>query len=71
MTLRSYDEGYDDACAAMKAEVERLRAAIARIDGINDNPAHYNAEINAVCDTVLRPHLNEQVTPPNPVIASP
>jgi len=41
----------------MALENRRLRAAIQRIDGINDNPAHYNAEINAVCDTILRPHL--------------
>jgi len=41
---------------ALKAEVEieRLMAAIWRIDGINDNPAHYNPEINAVCDSILR-----------------
>lgn len=36
-----------------------LRVAIQRIDGINDNPAHYNSEINAVCDEILRPHLIE------------
>jgi len=36
------------------AEIERLRAALRRIDGINDNPACYNVEINAVLDEVLR-----------------
>ena len=38
---------------------ERLTAAIQRIDGINDNPANYNVEINAVCDTILRPALKD------------
>jgi hypothetical protein len=37
------------------AEIERLRAALRRIDGINDNPACYNAEINEVLDRILRP----------------
>jgi hypothetical protein len=36
------------------AEIAKLFAAIQRIDGINDNPAHYNPEINAVCDSILR-----------------
>jgi hypothetical protein len=39
------------------AEIERLRAAIQRIDGLNDNPARFNFEINKVCDEILRPHL--------------
>lgn len=39
------------------AEIARLLTAIKRIDAINDNPAHFSAEINAVCDTILRPHL--------------
>jgi hypothetical protein len=38
-----------------QAENERLRAAISRIDAINDNPAHFNSEINEVCDKILRP----------------
>jgi hypothetical protein len=29
-------------------EIERLREAIQRIDGINDNPAIYNPDIEAV-----------------------
>lgn len=45
----------------LQRKIERLRAAISRIDAINDNPSCFNAEINAVCDTVLRPHLNEQI----------
>ena len=32
----------------LKTEIERLTAAIQRIDGINDNPAHYNPGIEAV-----------------------
>lgn len=36
------------------AKIEQLTAAIQRIDGINDNPAHYNPDINAVCDSILR-----------------
>lgn len=41
-------------------EIDRLRAAINRIDAINDNPADFNSEINAVCDSILRPHLTQQ-----------
>ena len=37
--------------------ISRLHIAIQRIDGINDNPAHYNPEINAECDRILRPEL--------------
>lgn len=29
-------------------EIERLRAALKRIDGLNDNPSVYNADIDAV-----------------------
>jgi hypothetical protein len=43
----------------LRADNERLTAAIQRIDGINDNPAHYNSEINAVCDPILRPELSK------------
>lgn len=38
-------------------EIEKLRLAILRIDAINDNPARFNVEINAVCDGILRPEL--------------
>jgi len=38
------------------AEIERLMAAITRIDAINDNPACFNSEINDVCGAILRPH---------------
>jgi len=38
-------------------DFERLRNAIQRIDGINDNPAHFNKAINDVCNTILRPEL--------------
>lgn len=43
------------------AEIERLYAAVRRIDAINDNPAHFNVEINEVCDSILRPHLSSAV----------
>ena len=39
------------------AEIERLYAALQRIDAINDNPADFNSEINAVLDEILRPDL--------------
>ncbi len=38
----------------MRARIERLQAALRRIDGINDNPACYNPSINEVCDEILR-----------------
>jgi hypothetical protein len=34
-----------------------MLAVIKRIDGINDNPADFNTEINAECDRILRPEL--------------
>jgi len=40
-----------------EAENERLMAAIWRIDGINDNMANYNSDINAVTEPILRPEL--------------
>jgi len=42
-------------------EIERLLNAIKRIDGINDNPAHFNKAINDVCNTILRPELVDNV----------
>jgi hypothetical protein len=39
---------------ASEQEVERLRAAIQRIDGINDNPAIYNPDIEAVVSTIYK-----------------
>jgi hypothetical protein len=41
-------------------EIEWLRAALQRIDGINDNPACYNVDINAVLDRILRPGLEQK-----------
>jgi NAD(P)H-dependent FMN reductase len=35
-------------------EVKRLRAAVQRIDGINDNPAIYNPDIEAVVSTIYK-----------------
>lgn len=43
----------------LKAENERLLTAIRRIDAINDNPYHFNSEINAECDKILRPELSK------------
>lgn len=40
--------------------IERLMNAIQRIDGINDYPANYSPGINAVCDEILRPHLESK-----------
>ena len=37
------------------ARLKQMEEAIRRIDGINDNPAHYNPDINTVCDPILRP----------------
>ncbi len=34
-------------------EIERLKVALQRIDGINDNPAIFNADIEAVLRSVL------------------
>lgn len=47
------------AIGARDREIERLLTAIKRIDAINDNPACYNAEINKVCDKILRPELKD------------
>ncbi len=44
----------------LEGQIERLMSAIERIDAINDNPARFNSEINAVCDAILRPHLDQQ-----------
>lgn len=41
--------------AELTVEVNRLRAALHRIDGLNDNPAVYNPDI----DTVLREVLTQ------------
>jgi chromosome segregation ATPase len=40
--------------ADAQAEIGRLRAAIQRIDRINENPADHDSEINAICDSILR-----------------
>lgn len=34
-----------------------LETAVRRIDAMNDNPADFNAEINGICDAILRPYL--------------
>jgi hypothetical protein len=58
---QSIDWQRDAEIAKAKKDIliERLTNAIRRIDGINDNPATYNAEINAVCDPILR-HLESK-----------
>ncbi len=48
-------EGARAENASLAEEVATLFEAIQRIDGINDNPSHFNVEINAVCDRILRP----------------
>ena len=58
-SAQRWHEKYKEA----QAEIEKLFAAIQRIDGINDNPAHYNPEINAVCDSILRPELSSRHQP--------
>ena len=59
MMLRSGFQSRDDQQTLLAGvqEIEMLRSAIARIDAMNDNPSRYQADINAVCDTILRPHL--------------
>jgi DNA repair exonuclease SbcCD ATPase subunit len=44
----------------LRAKNERLTNAIRRIDGINDYPANYSPLINAICDEILRPHLESK-----------
>jgi hypothetical protein len=48
-------EYYNGVIREQKAEIERLRAVIKRIDAINDNPVRFSVEINDLCDSVLRP----------------
>jgi hypothetical protein len=43
-----------DLMAEAADEIERLREAIQRIDGINDNPAIYNPDIEAVVRTIYK-----------------
>lgn len=45
---------------AMQAEIDQLRAALRRIDALNDNPAHYHPEINSVVRSALNALNNEQ-----------
>jgi hypothetical protein len=40
-------------------EIERLRAALRRIDAINDNPVHFVREIDDVCRAALSPSQSE------------
>jgi hypothetical protein len=49
--------GQEGMRASAADEIERLWGIIARIDAINDNLLHFNSEINAECDKVLRPEL--------------
>ena len=44
---------YPDIVTEAIIEIERLRAALQRIDGINDNPAVYNPGIDLVIRAVL------------------
>ena len=45
----------DDVLAKAEADNERLRAALQRIDGINDNPACFNMDIEMVLRRALEP----------------
>ena len=45
----------DPWCVEAAAEIERLRAALQRIDGINDNPACFNPMIEEVLRRALEP----------------
>lgn len=58
--LRERCEAHKGQVECGSKEIARLRAAISRIDAINDNPACYNPAINEVCDSILRPHLAQQ-----------
>ena len=42
-----------EICTDAASEIERLRAALHRIDGINDNPAIFNPDIEAVLRDAL------------------
>jgi chromosome segregation ATPase len=53
--LRAYIERLLELAEPQQAEIERLRKAIKRIYGINDNPACFNLEIQAALNEVLRP----------------
>ena len=44
----------------MREEKNRLRAALQRIDGINDNPAVYNPDIEVVLRAALKEWAEEQ-----------
>lgn len=46
--LRGLSDAWADIERENHAEIERLRVALKRIDGINDNPARYNPDIDAV-----------------------
>jgi hypothetical protein len=45
---RGYFYNHSSLVMEAAAEIIKLRAAIRRIDGLNDNPACYNADIDAV-----------------------
>lgn len=54
--LTARDADYETGtwlCRQGVDEVKRLRAALERIDGINDNPAIYNPDIEAVLRAAL------------------
>ena len=61
--LRAENERLTSLCQtwdrAMLAEIQRLREALQRIDGINDSPARFNSDIQAVIDAALTDHEKE------------
>lgn len=51
--VQSMEHIFAEEVAPLVDEIDRLKAALLRIDGINDNPARYNSEINDVIDAAL------------------
>jgi hypothetical protein len=60
---RAWEQGREQGKRDAADEIERLLAAIQRIDGLNDNPSQYNSAINDVCSGILR--QGKQMTQPD------
>lgn len=54
-----YSKGIASNIEEAVAEIERLRAALKRIDALNDNPARFNSEINKVVMQALEPSSHQ------------
>jgi hypothetical protein len=48
-----YMYGFKNGQESMKAEIKRLRAALYRINGLNDHPARFSPDIDAVIEAAL------------------